>query len=130
MPALRVRQHGIVLVRPLTKALACAALGVACLWAGWPASAGGAVLLALAAFVALRAVWRWERTQVILTGDELRFVRGTLRRRSSAVRLDSVGAVEVDQTLVGRLLGYGTLVAGGLEVPYISRPSELARSLG
>jgi hypothetical protein len=46
------------------------------------------------------------------------------------VPLDRIGVVEVDQTLSGRLLGYGTLVAGELEIPYVPRPREVARLLG
>ena len=52
-------------------------------------------------------------------------MRGTLRRRIAAVRLERVGAVEVDQSLVGRLLGYGTLVAGPLEITYVPQPRSL-----
>lgn len=96
---------------------------------GWPLLLAGALLLALSALVATRAAWRWERTLVVVTGEELKLVRGTLRRRSRAVPLRSVGAVAVEQTLLGRLLGYGTLIVGGLEIGYVSRPAELARML-
>ena len=60
-----------------------------------------------------------------LTDEQLAVVRGTLRRRIAAVRLERVGAVEVDQSLVGRLLGYGTLVAGPLEITYVPQPRSL-----
>jgi hypothetical protein len=38
------------------------------------------------------------------------------------VRLERVGAVEVDQSLLGRMLGYGTLSAGPLEITYVPQP--------
>ena len=107
--------------------LAAAGGGVVAL--GWPVSPFGAVLVAVAAFLALRAVWRWERTRVVVTGDELRVVTGTLRRRSATVALSRVGAVEVEQGVLGRLLGYGTLVAGDLEVAHVARPRAVARLL-
>ena len=45
-------------------------------------------------------------------------VHGTLRKRAAAVRLARVGALEIEQSLLGRLLGYGTIVAGELEIDY------------
>ena len=87
------------------------------------------MLLAVGALLALRAVWRWERTHVVVTSEKLFIVDGTLRRRAAVVRLSSVGAVEIEQTLTGRLLGYGTVTAGGLEIDYVARPRELTRLL-
>jgi hypothetical protein len=41
------------------------------------------------------------------------------------VRLSRAGAIEVEQTLVGRLLGYGTLIAANLEIDYVPGPQEV-----
>lgn len=116
---LDARRHGIVLVRPFVYALALAAAGAVLVASAWPLPVAGALLVSTGALVALRAAWRWERTHVVLTTDKLYIVSGTLRRRASAVRLERVGAVEIDQSLLGRLLGYGTLVAGPLEIEYV-----------
>jgi membrane protein YdbS with pleckstrin-like domain len=124
-----MRPHGVVLARPLGMAVLLAAVGGSLVALGWPASPFGAVLVAVAALLALRAVWRWERTRVVVTGDELRVVTGTLRQRSATVALSRVGAVEVEQGILGRLLGYGTLVAGDLEVAHVARPRAVARLL-
>jgi uncharacterized membrane protein YdbT with pleckstrin-like domain len=121
------RRHGVVLARPFARAFALAAVGVAAVAAGWPVSLPGPFLLLLAAGMALHAVWRWERTHVVVTTEKLFVVHGTVRRRAAAVRLARVGPVEVEQSLAGRLLGYGTVIAGGLEIPYVSEPRELAR---
>ena len=121
------RRHGIVLARPFAHAGALAVLGSTVLVAGWPASLAGPPLLGLGALVALRAVWRWERTRVVVTTDKLFVIHGTLRRRAAAVRLARVGAVEIEQSLLGRLLGYGTVSAGGLEIAYVPAPRDLAR---
>jgi uncharacterized membrane protein YdbT with pleckstrin-like domain len=82
-------------------------------------------LQALAAAIALRAVWDWEQTRVVLTTEKLFVVHGTLRRRAAAVRLARIGPVEIEQTLVGRLLGYGTIVAGDLEIEFVPGPRRV-----
>ena len=36
-----------------------------------------------------------------------------------------VGTVEIEQSLPGRVLGYGTIVAGDLEIHCVAKPGEL-----
>ena len=120
------RRHGVVLVRPLGRALVLSLLGAAAFLGGWPVSAAGAGLLCIAALGALVSVWRWDHTRVVLTGDRLCVVDGTLRRRAAAVRLEKVSTVEVEQSLLGRILGYGTIVAGDLEISYVPDPAEVS----
>jgi len=119
------RRHGVVLIRPLSRALALAALGGTGLVLGWPVSLAGLVLLVVAAAVALLAVWRWDRTHVVVTNEKLFVVHGVLRKQAAAVRLAKVSTVEIEQSLAGRLLGYGTIVAGDLEIACVPHPREL-----
>jgi membrane protein YdbS with pleckstrin-like domain len=119
------RRHGIVLVKPLSRALVLAGLGCAGFVLGWPATLAGGVLLGVAAAIAGGAVWRWDRTHVVVTSEKLFVAHGTLRRRAAAVHLARLGAVEIEQSLLGRLLGYGTIVAGELEIACVPRPREL-----
>jgi membrane protein YdbS with pleckstrin-like domain len=119
------RRHGIVLVKPLSRALALAAVGCGGFVLGWPATLAGGVLLGAAAVIAAGAVWRWDRTHVVVTSEKLFVAHGTLRRRAAAVHLARLGAVEIEQSLLGRLLGYGTIVAGELEIACVARPREL-----
>jgi len=130
---LNARPHGVALVRPLGRSLALAAPGAAAAALGpsvhWTLAAAGAVLLAGGALLALSAVWRWDRTAVVLTSDKLFVVCGILKRRAAAVRLDRVQTVEVEQGILGRILGYGTLVAGNLEIPHVPRAREIVRLL-
>jgi uncharacterized membrane protein YdbT with pleckstrin-like domain len=119
------RRHGVILVRPLTRALALAVLGATGLALGWPVSLVGLVLLIVAAVLALVAVWRWDRTHVVVTSEKLFIVHGVVRKQAAAVRLAKVGTVELDQSLLGRLLGYGTIVAGDLEIACVPHPLEL-----
>jgi uncharacterized membrane protein YdbT with pleckstrin-like domain len=117
------RRHGIVLSPALARSFLLAAVGGFLFALRSPLPLVGAALVMTAALLALRSVWRWERTHVVMTDEQLALVHGTIwRRRTSGVRLERVGAVEVDQSLLGRLLGYATLRAGPLEITHVPQP--------
>ena len=122
---LDARRHGVVLARPLLRSLVVAVLGAVGMLGGWPVSAAGVALLVVAAVMAIGAVWRWDRTHVVLTTEKLFVVHGVMKRQAAAVRLAKVGTVEVEQSLSGRLLGYGTIVAGDLEIACVAEPREV-----
>jgi len=126
-PRLEVHRHGIALARPLARAFALAFAGAACLLAPWVAvTAVGAVLLALAAAIAVVAVARWDRTHLVVTGSAFVVEHGFLRRSSASIAF--AGTVfEIERPLLGRLLGYGTVVAGDLEIDCV--PRRVARLL-
>ncbi len=121
------RRHGVVLARPLGQAVILAVVGGILLAQPFPLPLPGAALVVLAAAIGLRAVWRWERTRLVVTTEKVFVVGGTLRRRASAVRLRSVENLELEQSLPGRLLGYGTLVAGPLEIDHVPEPRAVYR---
>jgi Bacterial PH domain len=131
---LQARPHGAALARPLARPLVLAALGTTLVVAGspvlWALGIVGAIALGLAALLTLGAVWRWDRTRLVLTSEKLFVVYGIARRRAAAVRLARVPALEFEQGLAGRLLGYGTLVAGDFEVPYVPDPGRVRALLG
>ncbi len=126
---LEARRHGIVLLRPLLWALVLAGIGGVLLALPWLFSAAGAVVVAFGALVALRAVWKWERTRVVVTTDKVFVVSGTWRRRARAVPLPAVEAIELEQSLAGQLLGYGTVVVGSLALDHVPRPKQFYRLL-
>jgi Bacterial PH domain len=95
----------------------------------WPVPVLGAVLLAAAAAVALAGVWRWDRTRLIVTTQKLVLAEGVLRRRESAVLLRRLDGVALERSLLGRLFGYGTVVAGTLRVSHVAAPRELSELL-
>ena len=126
-PVLEAHRHGIALARPLSRALTLALAGGLCLWAPWTATAAaGAVLLALAAVIVVIAVARWERTHLSVTGSALVIEHGFLSRRSASISLSGT-VFEVERTMLGRILGYGTVVAGELEIDWV--PRRLTRLL-
>lgn len=119
---IQTHRHGIVLLRPLFRSSLIAAAGVGCFFIPWrPAAFGGAVLLAVAAFLVVIAVARWDRTHLVLRGDEFMVVHGVLHRRAVRVKIEPGHPVEVERSLLGRILGYGTLITGELEVDAVPR---------
>ena len=127
---LEERLHPILLAPSFARALGLAGLGAAFSQLGWFLTPVGAVLVALGAAIALLAVWRWERTRLVVTTDKLYVVHGTFRRRAAGIRLARAGAIEIEQTLVGRLLRYGTLIAANLEIDYVPDPQEVWHLVG
>jgi membrane protein YdbS with pleckstrin-like domain len=119
------RRHAVVLARPLARGLTLGLGGFVCFVLGWPLMLAAPPLIGLGALGAGLSVWRWERTRVVVTTEKLFVVHGTLRRRAAAVRLGNIATIEVEQTLLGRLLGYGTLTAGELEIPFVPQPRDV-----
>jgi uncharacterized membrane protein YdbT with pleckstrin-like domain len=116
---LDARRHTVVLARPLSRAVLLAVGGILLLSLPWPLFAAGAFVLVVAAVLAVVAVLRWDRTRFVVTTEKVFLVQGVTRRRASAVMLSSLRLVALDQSLPGRLLGYGTLQAGPLEIEYV-----------
>lgn len=128
------RPHTAALAGPLLRALVFTAVGALLVLAGsvltWGLGAVGALLLAVAAFLTLVEVWRWDRTQVVVTTEKLFIVSGLAQRRAAAVRLTRAGVVEMEQDALGRMLGYGTITAGNLEIPYVADPDRVCALAG
>jgi uncharacterized membrane protein YdbT with pleckstrin-like domain len=124
---LDARRHGVVLARPLAKALGLALAGGILLSQFWALALLGAVAIAASALIALRAVWRWEWTRFVITTERVYLAQGSLHRRAKAVRLRAIDAVEVEQNAAGRLLGYGTVLVGPLEVEHVPEPKQVTQ---
>src|SRR6185312_8214966 len=101
-----------------------AVIGGALLAFIWPLPVAGALLVVLA-LLSVRAVWNWERLHLVVTDERLYVVDGTLRKRARQVRLRKIDAVEIEQSTAGRMLGYGTLVVGPLEIEHVPHPREV-----
>jgi uncharacterized membrane protein YdbT with pleckstrin-like domain len=124
---LEARRHGVVLARPFSQAVGLAVAGGILLTQVWPLTLLGAFAVVSAAAIALRAVWRWEWTRFVVTTERVYVAEGSLRRRAKAVRLHAIDAVELEQSTAGRVLGYGTLLVGPLEVEHVPSPKEVTR---
>ena len=124
----QARPHTAALFRPLSRSVFLALAGGVLVGLSEPwLGIVGALLLGLGALVALRAVLRWDRTSLVVTTEKLLVVHGIARRRAAAVRFARVGPIEVEQSFIGRLFGYGTVIAGDLEIPYVPDPRRVGR---
>jgi uncharacterized membrane protein YdbT with pleckstrin-like domain len=114
---LRTRQHKLLLLRSIGVALlvVLAALAVAVAVRDNPmaAQAGAGVLIVGALILALLAAlpgWlRWANEEYIVTDRRVIQAGGVLTKRVLDSSLDKVNDVRLKQTLLGRMLGYGTL---------------------
>lgn len=111
-----LRRHWILLVRGLAPALlgAVVGLGVVDVLARGllPADLRLVATLAIAAAVGLSliGVWlRWEGDSLTVTDQRVVLEEGVLRRTSKVIPLDRVQDVSTVQTLLGRILDYGTV---------------------
>ena len=122
---LDARRHGVLLARPFLRAVGLMAAGTILLFLPWPVPIAGPALVAAGAIMSLAAVWRWDRTRFVVTTQKVFLVEGVARRRASAVLVRQLQGVTLEQSLPGRLLGYGTLHAGPLEVSHVARARDV-----
>jgi len=83
-----------------------------------------------AIFTATAAFLRASTTEIAVTNRRLICKTGILGRHTIEIGIDKIGSVDVDQTLFGRLFGYGcvTVRATGLsmdEMDWVRDPIEL-----
>lgn len=114
-----VRRHGVVLMRPFLWSAALAIAGLFLLAMPWPVPILAPLVIGIGAASAFAAVWRWDRTRFVVTTEKVFLVQGVTRKRASAVRLKGLRSITLEQSVLGRLLGYGTLHAGPLEVEHV-----------
>ena len=78
-----------------------------------------AVAFAIGLLFFLGAWFRRWTTELAVTNRRIVFKRGFIRRHSIEMNMDKVESVDVDQSVLGRILGYGDIVVhgtgGGLE---------------
>jgi uncharacterized membrane protein YdbT with pleckstrin-like domain len=60
----------------------------------------------------IAALRRWT-TEIAVTDRRVIFKRGLIRRHTIEMNMDKVESVDVDQSLGGRILGYGDIVVRG-----------------
>jgi uncharacterized membrane protein YdbT with pleckstrin-like domain len=72
-----------------------------------------ALCFAAAAIFALRAWFiRWT-TEIAVTNLRVIYAQGFIQRRSVEIHMDKVESVDVDQSVLGRMLDYGTVTVRG-----------------
>ncbi len=91
---------------------------------------GGLIVFALAFFQTVSAVLTYKSSEFAVTNRRLIVKVGLIRRESLETMLSRVEGLDVNQTLPGRLLNYGTIVIRGMgghvkAFSNISNPMEL-----
>lgn len=75
--------------------------------------AAGALLVFLMLIFGLRALLRRSSTELAITDRRVIYKSGLLRRHTVEMNRSKVETVGVDQSILGRILGYGTVVVRG-----------------
>jgi uncharacterized membrane protein YdbT with pleckstrin-like domain len=141
----RTRLHSIVLIGPIFTALLICVPGTLCAMQaqrlkGVPGN--GAKLWALAAalsfviafVVILYGIAKRNSTEMAVTNRRVLIKWGLGSRRTLEIVLAKVESISVSETVLGRMLGYGTVIVrgtGGTPEPVvlIARPNEFRRSV-
>ena len=79
------------------------------------------------------AIPMWT-TEMVITNRRLIYKRGMLARKTEELSLHRIEEINVNQSILGRILGYGKIVCHGtggskIEFPTISRPMAFRRAL-
>ena len=90
--------------------------------------------LTVAAAVGLISYLRWKSREVVLTTNQLIFISGAIRSEMTAVHLEELESATLRTSLLGKVLGYGTVVLTQVNartkfMRKIQHPEELYQSL-
>jgi uncharacterized membrane protein YdbT with pleckstrin-like domain len=113
------RLHWLIYVNTILLAIACVVLVGAAVSTSDNQSislafAIAAIIFALLALsTGLRAFIRRSTTELAVTDHRVIYKSGLLSRHTIEMNRDKVESVDVDQSLLGRIFGYGTVVVRG-----------------
>jgi len=85
-------------------------------------------------FLLIREWFSWWTMEIAVTNLRVIYKTGLVKRRTKEMNMDKVESVEVDQSILGRILDYGTVTitgtGAGLEaLAGVARPIELRNSI-
>lgn len=86
------------------------------------------IVAAFGAFSFIKAYIFHRTSEYGITNKRILMKMGWIERNSLELFLDKIEAVHVDQTIPGRILGYGTLIiigTGGSHDPFLNVPKPL-----
>ena len=90
--------------------------------------AAALVLAVLAVIAFLRALLRRITTEIVVTNHRVIFKRGLFSRHTAEMNSSKIESVDVEQTIWGRIFGFGTVIirgTGGSFEPLIGVASPL-----
>ena len=94
-----------------------------------------AYALTLVAVVLFVQQWlRWWVTEIAVTDRRVIYKKGLIRRRTNEMNMDKVESVQIDQSILGRMLDYGDVTILGTGEGFetlrtIASPIELRNSI-
>jgi len=136
--------HWIVMIGALIVSLAMDAGGIFLIYYGVSTKTNtnsfnnytiaGIAVLVLSAIILLQGIIRKNSTEVAVTNKRVLIKTGLASRRSIEVLLTKVESIGVEESMSGRMLGYGTVIVrgtGGTNETFdrISHPDELRRQV-
>lgn len=142
--AYKTGSHWIVMFWPLLAGLALGFFGFALFAGSWMATRNGGryegamvwggVALLFAASLIGGGIIRWLATEVGVSNSRVVIKTGLFSRRSIEVLLPKVESIGVDESLFGRMFGYGTVVVRGTGGTFetfdrIAHPNEVRRQV-
>jgi uncharacterized membrane protein YdbT with pleckstrin-like domain len=94
----------------------------------------GLFFVAVAAAIFFIAHLSWKSREIILTNSRLMLTSGIIRTEITSIRLDRIKTTTVGLSLLGKALGYGTVILCDADgtvrcINKISQPEELNRLL-
>jgi uncharacterized membrane protein YdbT with pleckstrin-like domain len=124
----RARLHWIIYLLPLVVILA--AIAIALVGGGIAAIVVGAIGL----FLMLPPWIRSSSSEFAITNKRVLIKVGLIRRHSLELLLQKIEGIGVDQGIIGRILGYGTITVSGVggtkeAFQRISNPLEFRRQV-
>jgi uncharacterized membrane protein YdbT with pleckstrin-like domain len=130
----RARLHWIIFGTPLGVILTGAALAIVLRLYQADYWYAGAALSGLGLLLAIPPAIRYNSSEFAVTDKRVLAKHGFIQRDSIETLLSKIEAIEVDQGIVGRLLGYGSVGitgTGGTQesFPLISHPLEFRREV-
>ncbi|MFZ0730353.1 MAG: PH domain-containing protein [Methylovirgula sp.] len=92
------------------------------------------VFALLTLIFAAHAWWQSFTTEIAVTTARVIYKTGFIKRHTAEMNMDKVESVDVDQSLLGRILGYGTVDIRGTgasieQLEFIAHPLELRNAI-
>jgi uncharacterized membrane protein YdbT with pleckstrin-like domain len=105
-------------------------------WSLWPFILFGALLLPLFGVGLLLWLWAWiiySTTELAITNKRVIAKTGLIQRRTIEMFLEKIESIQIDQSVLGRMFNFGSVVISGTGVhsaPFenISEPLELRKN--
>ncbi len=130
----RAKLHWVVFLRPAIWLFIALVVGALLSIFGGRAALAGGALVWIAILTGIPALIRFWTSEFAVTDKRVMVKVGWLRRKSLEVLLNKVEGIQVDQGILGRILGYGSITVsgtGGTRDPFdsISDPLEFRKKV-